>query len=86
VQRLVYALAAFRAGAERVEVVYLFLERPQEPVSASYARADVTRLEGELSAEIAPIREGRFVPTPGEMACAGCPALDVVCAGPRLLW
>ncbi len=85
IQRLVYALAAFRAGAERVEVVYLFLERPQEPVSTSFVRADVAALESELSAEIARIREGRFVPTPSEIACAGCPALDVVCAGPRLL-
>ena len=25
---------------------------------------------------------GEFVPTPSEFACAGCPALDVVCAGP----
>ena len=27
---------------------------------------------------------GEFVPTPSEFNCAGCPALDVVCAGPRL--
>ena len=37
-----------------------------------------------LSEAIATIRAGRFVPTPSELACAGCPALDVVCAGPRL--
>jgi hypothetical protein len=84
VQRLVYALACFRAGAGEVEVVYLFLERPDEPVSATFTRADVPVLQDELSAEIARIREGRFVPTPGEMACNGCPVLDVVCAGPRL--
>jgi ATP-dependent exoDNAse (exonuclease V) beta subunit len=84
VQRLVYALACFRAGAGEVEVVYLFLERPDEPVSATFTCADVPVLQDELSAEIARIREGRFVPTPGEMACNGCPALDVVCAGPRL--
>ena len=30
-QRLVYALAALRPGAERVEVVHCFLERPDEP-------------------------------------------------------
>ena len=29
----VYALAALRSGAERVEVAYVFLERPDEPVS-----------------------------------------------------
>jgi ATP-dependent helicase/nuclease subunit A len=84
VQRLVYALAAFRAGANEVEVVYQFLERPDEPVSATFARDDLPVLEAELSAEIARIREGRFVPTPSEAACSGCPALDLVCAGPRL--
>jgi len=31
-QRLVYALACFRAGAKEVEVVYHFLERPDAPV------------------------------------------------------
>ena len=33
-QRLVYALAALRDGAPRVEVAYCFLERPAEPVTA----------------------------------------------------
>jgi ATP-dependent helicase/nuclease subunit A len=84
VQRLVYALACFRAGAEEVEVVYQFLERPEEIVSAAFTRADVPALEEALSALIARIRSGVFEPTPGEIACAGCPALDVVCAGPRL--
>jgi ATP-dependent helicase/nuclease subunit A len=84
VQRLVYALACFRAGADAVEVVYQFLERPDEIVSASFTRTDVPALEEELSRLIARIRSGVFEPTPGELACAGCPALDVVCAGPRL--
>ena len=84
VQRLVYALACFRAGADEVEIVYQFLERPDEAVSAGFSRADVPELEEELSAAIARIRSGVFVPTPSEFTCAGCPALDVVCAGPRL--
>jgi ATP-dependent helicase/nuclease subunit A len=83
-QRLVYALLCFRAGADEVEVVYHFLERPEAPVSTVFAREEVEALEAELSAAIARIRAGEFRPTPGEMACAGCPALDVVCAGPRL--
>jgi ATP-dependent helicase/nuclease subunit A len=83
-QRLVYALAAFRAGAEEVEVVYVFLERPEEPVARTFARAETVGLEADLSAAIAAIQEGRFVPTPSELACSGCPARDVVCAGPRL--
>ena len=83
-QRLVYALACFRAGAEEVEIVYAFLERPDAVVSATFTRADIPELEAELSAVIARINLGEFVPTPSEFACSGCPALDVVCAGPRL--
>ena len=83
-QRLVYALACFRAGAEEVEVVYQFLERPEEPVETTFSRAQVGELEAELSAAIERLRAGEFRPTPSEFACAGCPALDVVCAGPRL--
>ena len=83
-QRLVYALACFRAGAEEVEVVYAFLERPDAPVSTVFDAGDVSALESELSAAIARIDAGEFVPTPSEFACSDCPALDVVCAGLRL--
>jgi ATP-dependent exoDNAse (exonuclease V) beta subunit len=83
-QRLVYAIACFRAGAEEVEVVYQFLERPDELVAATFRRDRLAELEAELSAAIAQIQTGRFPPRPSELACAGCPALDVVCAGPNL--
>ena len=83
-QRLVYALACFRAGADEVEVVYHFLERPDAVVSTAFARGDVAALERELSAAIARIDAGEFVPTPSDFNCAGCPARDLVCAGPRL--
>jgi hypothetical protein len=83
-QRLVYALACFRAGAEEVEVVYHFLERPDAVVSHTFVREAVPALEVELAEAIGRIRAGEFVPTPSEFNCAGCPALDVVCAGPRL--
>ena len=84
-QRLVYALACFRAGAEEVEVVYAFLERPGRRRLERRSRAPtLAALEAELSAAIARIDAGEFVPTPGEFTCSGCPALDVVCAGPRL--
>src|SRR5262249_750540 len=83
-QRLVYALACFRAGDTEVEVVYAFLERPEAVVSASFTRDDLPALEAELSEAIARIAAGSFVPSPGEFTCAGCPALDRVCAGPRL--
>ncbi|HEY2258677.1 MAG TPA: UvrD-helicase domain-containing protein, partial [Solirubrobacteraceae bacterium] len=47
-QRLIYALAALRAGATAVEVIHCFLERPDEPVTATFAGSDLERLEGEL--------------------------------------
>ncbi len=84
-QRLVYALACFRAGAEEVEVAYQFLERPEDVVSRTFAVTEVADLERDLSAAIARISAGDFRPTPSTFACAGCPALDLVCAGPRLL-
>jgi ATP-dependent helicase/nuclease subunit A len=80
-QRLVYALACFRAGADEVEVVYQFLERPDAVVSTTFTRDQLSELESELSAAIARIQAGEFRPTPSEFACAGCPALDLVCAG-----
>src|SRR5207342_3493774 len=83
-QRLVYALACFRAGADEVEVVYHFLERPDAVVSHTFDRLELPVLEQELSEAIARIGAGEFVPTPGDFTCSGCPALDVVCAGPKL--
>jgi ATP-dependent helicase/nuclease subunit A len=83
-QRLVYALACFRAGANEVEVVYHFLERADAVVTTSFERFELPALEAELSAAIAQIDAGEFVPTPSEFTCSGCPALDLVCAGPKL--
>jgi ATP-dependent exoDNAse (exonuclease V) beta subunit len=83
-QRLVYALACLRSGVDEAEVAYQFLERPDDVVSATFTRADVAALEAELSEAIGRIRDGDFRPTPSEFACSGCPALDLVCAGPRL--
>ena len=65
-QRLVYALACLRAGADEVEVVYQFLERPDERSSRRRSRAaDVPALEAELSAAIARIARRR-VPADAE--------------------
>jgi hypothetical protein len=69
---------------EEVEVLYHFLERPDAVVARTYSRGDLPALEAELSAAIASINEGVFRPTPSEFVCADCPALDLVCAGPRL--
>jgi ATP-dependent exoDNAse (exonuclease V) beta subunit len=83
-QRLVYALACFRAGAEEVEVVYQFLERPNDLVTRCYKVGEAPELEAEMSAAIARIQAGEFRPTPDEFVCGDCPALNLVCAGPRL--
>jgi ATP-dependent exoDNAse (exonuclease V) beta subunit len=83
-QRLVYALVCLRAGATDVEVAYQFLEQPHDVVSKTFTPTDTPGLEAELSAAIARIRAGEFRPTPSEFACSDCPALDLVCAGPRL--
>jgi len=83
-QQLVYALACFRAGAEEVEVVYHFLERSDAVVTDCYKLEEVPALEAELSTAIATIQANEFRPTPNEFVCADCPALDLVCAGPRL--
>ena len=45
-QRLVYALVCFRAGAEEVEVVYAFLERPDAVVSTTFTLADLPGARG----------------------------------------
>ena len=83
-QRLVYALVCLRAGSTEVEIAYQFLERPDDVVSTSFTRDSIAELEAELSAAIARIRAGDFRPTPSEFVCSDCPALDLVCAGPRL--
>jgi hypothetical protein len=84
IQRLVYALAILRAGASEVEVVYQFLERPNDLVTQCYKEEEAAALGSELSAAIAAIQAGEFKPTPSEYACSTCPALNLVCAGPNL--
>ncbi|MEA2481175.1 MAG: ATP-dependent helicase/nuclease subunit, partial [Thermoleophilaceae bacterium] len=81
-QRVVYALAALRAGAERVEVVHLFLERPADPVSVSFAASDAERLEADLRALAGGVVEGRFEPTgdPHRDLCRGCPGRPALCS------
>ncbi len=44
-QRLVYALAGLRSGAERVEVAHCFLEQPERLAVAVYEAAEADRLE-----------------------------------------
>ncbi len=82
VQRRVYALAALRGGAPRVEVAYAFLERPAEPVGARFAAADADRLETELRALAAGLLAGEYpvTPTPHRELCETCPARRALCS------
>jgi ATP-dependent exoDNAse (exonuclease V) beta subunit len=83
-QRLVYGLAALRAGAEAVEIAHCFLERPDEPVTATYERSHA----GELGAQLAGLsrgvlaREFAVTPVPWHGVCAGCPAEGGLCSWP----
>ncbi len=83
-QRLVYALAGLRAGAEEVEVVHCFLELVAEPVSAWFARAQTPALEAELARLAGGVLERRFAvaPAPHRGLCAGCPAEGGLCSWP----
>ena len=83
-QRIVYALAALRAGAERVEVAHCFLERPDEPAIALYAAADAERLERELLELARGVVEAGFVPSgePHAGLCADCPGRASLCVHP----
>ena len=53
-------------------------------MTVSYKAEEASALEAELSEAIARINAGEFRPTPSDFACSECPALDLVCAGPRL--
>jgi ATP-dependent helicase/nuclease subunit A len=83
-QRLVYALAALRAGATEVEVAHLFLERPDEPVTASYTAARRVELEAQLAALADGVLARRFPVTdePQRAICRGCPAEGGLCSWP----
>ncbi|HWF34682.1 MAG TPA: UvrD-helicase domain-containing protein [Solirubrobacteraceae bacterium] len=84
IQRLVYALAALKAGAEAVEVVHAFLEVPERPVTAEYARADAGGLEREIAGLAAGALSGEFAvtPTPHQTLCHGCPGEGGLCSWP----
>ncbi len=85
-QRLVYALAALRSGAARVDVAYSFLEAPRDPVLASYSASDAGVLEREVLDLAGGVLAGRFAPTntPHRELCLTCPGRATLCSwGPE---
>ena len=81
-QRLVYALAGLRSGAERVEVAYSLLEAADEPVAMTFGPADRERLEAGLADLAAGVLGGRFEPTavPHRELCWTCPGRPALCS------
>jgi ATP-dependent exoDNAse (exonuclease V) beta subunit len=88
VQRSISARAAAESlGATEVEVAYVFLERPDEPVIELLDVGTIERGRDELAAQVARIRAGEFPVAPPERRswelCAECPALGRLCVGPE---
>jgi ATP-dependent exoDNAse (exonuclease V) beta subunit len=83
-QRLIYALAGLRSGADEVEVAHVFLEAPDRVVSASFGQGEALELERQLAALAEGAVAGRFVVTdaPQRSVCAGCPAEGGLCSWP----
>ncbi|HKO38030.1 MAG TPA: UvrD-helicase domain-containing protein [Solirubrobacterales bacterium] len=89
VQRSIYALAVAEAlGIERVEVAYVFLERPEEPAISMLGPTELTTARTELETVIAQITDAEFPVAPPERRdwslCRGCPALGGLCSGPEV--
>ncbi|MET0557777.1 MAG: UvrD-helicase domain-containing protein [Solirubrobacterales bacterium] len=87
VQRTIYALAVAEArDAPEVEVAYVFLERPEQPVLSTVGPAEMVAGHARLEETIARIAAGDFPVAPPERRdwslCRGCPALRGLCSGP----
>jgi ATP-dependent helicase/nuclease subunit A len=86
-QRVVYALAALQDGAERVEVAYALLERPDHPVSATFTQADAPALAGALLDLAAGVLAERWpvAEQPHRELCGECPGRATLCSWPEEL-
>jgi len=84
-QRIVYALAALRDGAPRVEVAYCFLERPGEPVTQAFLAADEPALAEQLAGLARGVLEARYevTPKPHRDLCGDCPGRGSLCSWPE---
>jgi ATP-dependent exoDNAse (exonuclease V) beta subunit len=82
IQQRVYALAALRDGAARVEVAYAFLERPREPVAARFEAVDAGRLQDELLELAGGLLAGEYpvTATPHRELCETCPGRRALCS------
>jgi ATP-dependent helicase/nuclease subunit A len=84
-QQLIYALAALRAGGSEVEVAHVFLEAPDQPVIATFTRAQTPVLEQALAELTAGLLDTGSFPVsdiPHRDLCHGCPAEGGLCRWP----
>ena len=78
-QRDAYALAALRRGAQQVEVVHCFLQRPGERVSKSFSADDEGELVERLRVAAETVTKSDFPVSdrPHRGLCTGCPGRPV---------
>jgi len=84
IQRLIYAIAALRSGANEVQIAHCFLEAPEVPVIVSFGADQLPELDASLQSLAAGVVAGRFEvsPEPHRALCAGCPAEGSLCSWP----
>jgi hypothetical protein len=82
IQRRVYALAALRGGAARVEVAYAFLERPGEPLAERFEAAGADDLEAQLRLLAGGLLAGEYpvATVPHRELCLTCPGRRALCS------
>ncbi len=82
IQRLLYALAALRDGAPKVDVVHWFLGRADEAVVASFHAGERAALERLLAEHVARARQRGFTvsASPHRGLCLTCPGRAGLCS------
>ena len=81
VQRDLYALAAAGRGTP-VETAYVFLERPEAPVTESFGEPELDAARARVQALLQRLAAGRFEVTdrPHRSLCLDCPARARLCS------
>ena len=76
-----YALAAFEAGARRVEAVFCFVEQGARGVDFDFTAEEDPAIRADIARRIQAIAEqpATHLPEYDPEACAWCPALGGVC-------
>ncbi|MGA0122523.1 MAG: UvrD-helicase domain-containing protein [Gaiellales bacterium] len=86
VQEEVYALAALEAGHAHVDVCFQWVgddASAERMAERRFSPADAAPLRERLEARVSAALEGPWPATPSPTACAGCPALGMLCTGPE---